>query len=293
MALRLVRQTSDTPNITNKDDSIMTRYAYGGYNGVVANYGNECNYSSLLGVFTILEGRIIVDGWEIDIYGNGNKIDFSTVSGVQYHAIYAEINIATENVIIDSTYLSNNYPTIDKGDDLTQIPNGTARLHLYNVQVQNGVITEVLAKFSKIINLREVVDNLISGKTVVGNASNINSLSLKQDENGVLKVGDIIIPQKKLLWSGNETLVYDKDISFAMNDGKTAVDRTLEILYRRGGYKEYTHKFSLLSDSSTDTVIEFEFFGAYSYDGYLNIRSIVSNSTMTQPTILAIYEIIE
>ena len=35
------------------------------------------------------------------------------------------------------------------------------------------------------------------------NATKVNSLEIKQDSNGVLKIGDIIIPQKKLIWSGN------------------------------------------------------------------------------------------
>ena len=35
MAIRLIRENSDTPNITNKDDARMIRYAYGGQNGYV------------------------------------------------------------------------------------------------------------------------------------------------------------------------------------------------------------------------------------------------------------------
>lgn len=159
MALRLVRQTSDTPNITNKDDAVMTRYAYGGYNGVVKGFGNECGYTTELGVFKVLDGRIVIDGWEID--GAGWTLDLHSVTGTQYHSVYAEINIATESVKLDSTYLLEKYPTTDKGDDLTEIPNGTARLLLYNVKVVDGIIEEVVDRLEKIPYTSEFVRKIV------------------------------------------------------------------------------------------------------------------------------------
>lgn len=160
MALRLVRQTSDTPNITNKDDVIMTRYAYGGYNGVVNGFGNECGYTAENGIFKILDGRIVVDGWEIDVDGAGWSFDFSNITGTQYHSVYAEINVATETVKIDSTYLTGSYPEITKGDDLTTVPNGTARLLLYEVVVENGTITKVSKKVEVIRHLKDRLEEL-------------------------------------------------------------------------------------------------------------------------------------
>ena len=35
MGVRLIRQNSNTPNVTNIDDARMVRYAYGGYDGYV------------------------------------------------------------------------------------------------------------------------------------------------------------------------------------------------------------------------------------------------------------------
>ena len=147
MALRLVRQTSETPNITNKDDTIMTRYAYGGYNGVVKAFGNELDYNSSAGSFRVLDGRIVLDGWEVDVDGAGWLLNLSTVTGIQYHSVYLEINVLTETATITSTYLTGVYPEIEKGDDLTATPNGTARLLLYNLKVQNGTITEIVKRF--------------------------------------------------------------------------------------------------------------------------------------------------
>lgn len=160
MALRLVRQTSDTPNITNKDDTIMTRYAYGGYNGVVKAFGSECGYTAENGIFKILSGRILVDGWEIDVDGAGWSFDFSNITGTQYHSVYAEINVATETVKIESTYLTGSYPEITKGDDLTTVPNGTARILLYEVVVENGTITGVSKKVEVIRHLKDRLEEL-------------------------------------------------------------------------------------------------------------------------------------
>lgn len=157
MALRLVRQTSDTPNITNKDDTIMTRYAYGGYSGIVKGFGSECEYTAENGIFKILDGEIIIDGWEIQIDGAGWSLNLSSLTGTQYHSVYAEINVLTETVILNSTYLTGSYPEIEKGDDLTETPNGTARLLLYNVKVENGAITEVVKKFEIIPYLTQKV----------------------------------------------------------------------------------------------------------------------------------------
>ena len=35
MSIRLIRQESQTPNVTNHDDARMVRYAYGGFDGFV------------------------------------------------------------------------------------------------------------------------------------------------------------------------------------------------------------------------------------------------------------------
>lgn len=157
MALRLVRETSDTPNITNKDDTIMTRYAYGGYNGVVKGFGSECEYTANNGIFKVLGGRIIIDGWEVDVDGEGFGLNLSTVYGTQYHSVYLQINIAVESVDIKSSYLTGSYPTIEKGDDLTSAQNGSARLLLYNVKVENGIITEVVKRFEIVPYLTQKV----------------------------------------------------------------------------------------------------------------------------------------
>ena len=322
MALRLVRQTSATPNITNKDDTIMTRYAYGGYNGVVKAFGNECGYTAENGTFKVLGGRIIIDGWEIDIDGAGWSLNLSSVTGTQYHSVYAEINVSTEIVRLNSIYLTGSYPEVVKGDDLTATPNGTARLLLYNVKVENGSITEVLPKFSKIINLKEVVDNLTSGKTVVENATNadnakkINDIAITKDANGVLKVGDIIIPQYKKLYSSTMAPTKHNDFGFyiyTLNDTIDLEGKKLRIVFTENDYGVFEfrgtlpevsknrHRYllqSLTSTSAGDCFSYFEFWleaknilGIYS--SYLSPEGVWYQLNAIPCGSIEIYEIIE
>lgn len=317
MALRLVRQTSDTPNITNKDDVIMTRYAYGGYNGVVNGFGNECGYTAENGIFKILDGRIVVDGWEIDVDGAGWSFDFSNITGTQYHSVYAEINVATETVKIDSTYLTGSYPEITKGDDLTTVPNGTARLLLYKVKVENGRITEVVKKFHIIPYLADEISSiktgLKDGTIIVNNASKVNNLEIKRDENSVLKIGDTIIPQKRLIWSGSVsggntvastgtlglkenhryvfvvdgtpyTAVYGKDTSYYFKFER--------FVYISQGYNNPAISISFMSPhvkvESGNVVYVYMSYMIMNVDNNTNVHNSNANKNLT-----AIYEIIE
>ena len=208
MALRLVRQTSDTPNITNKDDTVMTRYAYGGFNGVVKSFGSECEYIAENGVFKVLDGRIVIDGWEIDVDGVGWTLNLSSVSGIQYHSVYAEISVSIESVKIDSYYTANSYPEVEKGDDLTLIQNGTARILLYNVKVENGAITEVNKRFEvipylaqKVLDIEERLDALGFRE---GSITNLHS-SVIATQNVLKRQGNYVIG----VFSGSITSVQE------------------------------------------------------------------------------------
>lgn len=75
-------------------------------------------------------------------------------------------------------------------------------------------------------NAQESIENIISGETVVGKAKNannaanagkVNNLEITRDENGVLKIGDIVIPQRKKLWSG-EVSSDSGDASVTLNE---------------------------------------------------------------------------
>ena len=298
MALRLVRQTSDTPNITNKDDTIMTRYAYGGYNGVVKGYGRECDCDKELlvsGIFKILDGEIIIDGWEIQIDASGWLLDLSKITGTQYHSVYAEINVATESIKLDSTYLETEYPVIDKGDDLTAIPNGTARVLLYEVKVENGIITEVNKRFKVIPYLEEIETRLNNADYESKNAYKVNNLEIKKDNNGLLRIGDIIIPQNKVVWQGSHLL--NNSYAFKLST-TSAVDKFFKILYTpfnntTGRLFTRTFMINYARDGIQSLIVD-DFSVRATEDKELVIGYNGSAGQFdTYPTILAIYEVIE
>ena len=61
--------------------------------------------------------------------------------------------------------------------------------------------------FTPTMSKTDIENAIASAKTeiqggTVANSQKVNNLEIMQDTNGVLKIGDIIIPQKKLLWEG-------------------------------------------------------------------------------------------
>lgn len=147
MAIRLLRESSETPNVTNKDDVRMTRYAYGGYDGVVYKYGDMLSAYNAAGSFRINSGMVVLNGWEVEIDGAGWSIDVSNMTGGPYfYTIYLEVNAELETAEIKYLYDTVQYPEIDPGDDLTEILSGTARLVLYHAYVYGGNVVSMAKK---------------------------------------------------------------------------------------------------------------------------------------------------
>ena len=182
MSVRLIRQASETPNITNRDDSRMTRFAYGGIDGVVKGYGNELAHNINGSTFVLRSGCIVLQGWEVMV--DSWELDLSTVVNTQYHTVYLEVNIASETAEIKSSYQTGSFPTINSGNDLTTYPNGTARLPLYTFTVTSGRIFSVTKKF---IFLSYYGDRF---KTV---EADIDSIEQRLDKLG-FKEGSVIAP---------------------------------------------------------------------------------------------------
>ena len=193
MAIKMVREPSDTPNINNIDDIVPMRYAYGNQNGFVIGKGTEIS-NSVSGLnFTVNSGRLVLQGVECDIDATGVTITIDNIATKRYYTIYLEVNLGLNTATIKDEYDTATYPTIDAGDDLTENTTGIARLPLYQFTAMSGIIGEV----NKVVESVKYINSSIT----VTNSKQVNNLEIKQDENGVLKIGDIIIPQKQLLWS--------------------------------------------------------------------------------------------
>lgn len=148
MSITLLRKSSDTPNITNRNDARMIRYAYGGMDGVIKNFGNELSYSTSGSVFHMNSGCVVIQGWEIEI--DSWELNLGTISGTQHYSIYLEVNVAAEIAEIKSTYKPAVPPVISTGDDLTKYPEGIARIPLYTFKYSYNNFESVSRLFSLI-----------------------------------------------------------------------------------------------------------------------------------------------
>lgn len=248
MSIRLIRQESETPNVTNTDDARMVRYAYGGYNGFVKNRGTEIGYSINGSTFKVTSGVLNLQGWEAEIDANGVDISTSGSVNKRYFSVFYEVNAATDTASVKSSYSETGYPAIDAGDDLTETTNGTARLLLYTFDVQITAISNVQKKVQAIPFVSDAIDEIYEGLengTIIPAKSNdsksINSLEIKRDENGVLKIGDTIIPQKKLLWSGSINCTAESSsTAFSLNETATSGRYIIEYIdmYYAGGERK-------------------------------------------------------
>lgn len=313
MGLRLIRQKSETPNILSTDDARMVRYAYGGYDGVVKNRGTECGYEASGNTFKITSGVIVLQGWEVEIDGNGWQITVDSMT--KYYAVYLEVNLSTDTAEIKSVYDTTGIPTVDSGDDLTRITNGIARTVLYTFKTSNSIISNT----EKIVKTLEYASSSISNNFT--------------EENGILYYNGIIIPQKKLIWSGEviQDLHSDSLTTITLSEKLKANDK-IEIEYyldfmgnpipsyvkRITGYVNYVEEYDVGQDfseiSSAVSVYEDKFYASHNEititekgykinfgkERYVNITKLSSggasatfSSTTGKRYITKIYKIIE
>ena len=143
MGLRLIRQESETPNVSNHDDARMVRYAYGGYDGYVKNRGQEIGSTVSGTSFVVQSGVLSLQGWEVEVDANGVSIPTSaSVTNKTYYSVYLEVNCATDTAEIKSLTDTAGFPDIPASDDLTENTIGTARLPLHHLTATRGVIAD-------------------------------------------------------------------------------------------------------------------------------------------------------
>lgn len=118
----------------------------------------------------------------------------------------------------------------------------------------------------------KLISNIFESDGItVKNSTKVNNLEITQDENGVLKIGDVIIPQKKLLWSGELRCDYDQDyVTLSLADKDINAGDTLEIVFH--GYQ--IGKMRLLNAETTT-----EQFGGTTVDTKNDPKSFSLSST--------------
>lgn len=286
MSVRLLRKSSDTPNITNRDDANMIRYAYGGSDGVVKNFGSELSYIVSGSNFVLTSGKIVVQGWEVIV--DSWELNLSTVTGTQYHLVYLEVNAASETAVIKSTYLTNSVPSIEPGDDLTQYLNGTARIPLYSFKISSKSISSVKKEFSVLEYTNPRID---TAEKVLTSLSIWKSNILKDQEIQITNIGTALYVD---MGAKNVELVPGKIYVFncVFEDKANASDATMVMYYSENGtvcYSDTTFntlggiKYAIrLAYNGTEKVLRLEgcynanfvdfWFGSAGYSAILHYR---------------------
>lgn len=167
MAIKMIRKPSDIPNITNIDDIVPMRYAYGNQNGYVIGKGEELSSSNIGLTFTINSGRIVLQGVESDIDANGVSLEIDNVASTRYFSVYYKVNLATNEVDIETTYDTADYPQIPQGDDLTKNTIGTAYLELYRFTTLSNAISNVQKVVQAIKYTNKIIENYLTPIQIV------------------------------------------------------------------------------------------------------------------------------
>lgn len=232
MAIKIVRQPSDTPNINSIDDYIPLRYAYGNQNGYIGGIGTELEGSYSNGIFTVGSGRAVIQGVEIKIDANSASTPLDTSAGTRYFKIFLKANLRTEIAELVSYYSTTSYDDIEEPVSGELINDQEAYLELYTVQL-NGAIEVEKTKKVKAVEY---------------------GVTLTQDNNNVLHVGDEIVSKKKLLWSGSF------DVTSALIS-KVAdlrvIGKTLEVVTSVYGIERYYKFHTAKVDGFDSTSITF------------------------------------
>ena len=256
--MQIVGNIANYNSIQNIDDIISLRYAYGNQDGYVIGKGNEVNIEQVDTKSVLIKsGRFVVQGVEVDIDANGIPVDFDDVpqNSDVFVTVYAEVNLDTNSVNIQKVFDTVDYPVIDKGDDLTHITNGTANIEIAHVKISNGSISEII----KVINQIKYTSEM-----TVENSKKVNNLEIKKDENGVLRIGDIIIPQKKLLWQDSVNVAGNSDTRI-LSDTSIVNGRLIEVVFKDSNIT-YSKKFAISQPQSTTPLLQWETNFEFMYD---------------------------
>lgn len=134
--------------------------------------------------------------------------------------------------------------------------------------ITDGAVTT--AKFSSDAKCPKATnaDNATNATTATNatnatNTTKVNDLEITRDANGVLKIGDIVIPQRRLLWAGNKAVGNSNVEGEYAEISGTFNGKVLEIYYTTesvGETSNYYAKFTTPSSVRKKTQISSSFY---------------------------------
>ena len=145
-----------------------------------------------------------------------------------------------------------NAPPFSIAENRTNIVNGEKQPTLWGKVQKWFASLKALAFKDKV----ETEDFATTAKCPLStNADKVNNLEITRDNNGVLKIGDTIIPQKKLLWNGKLLLVSDEK---TINIGSDLRGKILEFLLDTpSGLLKGCGKMNAVGYTNTSTICSF------------------------------------
>lgn len=156
MAVKIIRNPSETPNINNTDDFRVIRYAVKNQNGYIPSLMN-CDYVIDGLNFTIKSGRLIVQGVDVDIDADGATVTADEVADIRYYTVYLELRTASKTAIVKCISGNDDYPDVPIGaSDTLQFGFVSFDFPLYHFKVEDGQIKDV-DKLVKPISYEQVV----------------------------------------------------------------------------------------------------------------------------------------
>ena len=265
MAIKMVREPSETPNITNIDDIIPFRYAYGNQNGYVLGRGTEIS-NTINGLnFTVNSGRLVVQGVECDIDASGVTLTIDNIATKRYYTAYLQVNLGLNTATVLATYDTATYPNPPASDDLTENSTGTAYLVLYHFTATSGVIGEV----EKIVQGIQYINVALVKTTKVDNAANsdnsqkVNNIAFTREENNKIlsynsdsstNIGDISVIQRELLSRVVASIPTNASLTVSNLEVQVGDTLEVEVSYRPSSLSELPTRndaFKLTIDSSS------------------------------------------
>ena len=141
MGIRIVRQSTETPNVVNVDDITAFRYAYGNQNGYKIGIGSELSANYENGVFTVGSGHAVIQGADYVVDGNGINTTLDTGVGTRYFKIYLKVNLDTAELA--SYYSTNGYDNIPEPTSGSLIAGENVYMLLYTLKLDGATQTEI------------------------------------------------------------------------------------------------------------------------------------------------------
>lgn len=240
---------------------LTARYLYNilGYSsGVLKNALNEFDMTYTNLTFSVAGGQAVAYGYIGEITTTSEFTFTAPSANSKYYFVYLDFDLRETIKKFAVSYYDNSNSDVwsPRQDNLANNDVGRFQLPIYKIKIDSdNTIT--------VTDLREI-------KQIVKDATKINGIELKKDENGVLKIGDIIIPQRKTISTTPISLPFTiPNIDILTFDSSIGAGDTIEIEWTDSVWKGKNKYTFVLTDSEFNLVSFVQTSSAMSSDNYI------------------------